>query len=175
VDVAEFWQHDISNKLFADFVITFLKEKIKKKSGWGRLKTDEEQDQFLLDLKNKGGIELQKEEIGFNRTMRFISKIITNCLYGKRFRTVPLFNRIKRTKKLDIVSENQLKTFQFTSVKRSVEPDFNTYPIGYGGRKNCNYNGKTNIPVSIFCNKNPTRSSYYFSFITLLRDYILPE
>ncbi len=82
LDVAEFWQYDVSNTLFNEFVITFLKEKVKN-SGWGILRTEEEKDTFLANLKLKDGIDLKKDEIVFNPTMRFISKIITNCLYGK--------------------------------------------------------------------------------------------
>jgi DNA polymerase type B, organellar and viral len=81
LDVVEFWKYEKTNDLFNNFITTFLKEKIKN-SGWGEVETESEKLKFFNDLK-KEGIELQEDEIVDNPTMRFISKLILNSLWGR--------------------------------------------------------------------------------------------
>ena len=69
--------------LFKSFIDTWLKVKVESSEYPSWVTTEDDKDRFVLNYKEKEGIELDKTNIGLNKVKRFIAKLILNSLWGR--------------------------------------------------------------------------------------------
>ena len=82
VKVFEVWHFEKrQDRLFAEYIDTFLKIKTEA-SGWpADCQTDDLKDQFVRDFRDREGIQLEKEKITVNPGLRALAKLCLNRYY----------------------------------------------------------------------------------------------
>ena len=108
-EVYEIYDYKVScDKLFKEYNKTWLKLKTQSSGFPSDLVTDEMKDQFIIDYKNREGIDLEPSEMEKNPGMRFISKLMLNSLYGKLGQrpNQPITKVVKSFKELYDLNQN---------------------------------------------------------------------
>ena len=79
---AQYDGHDPDTGLFTGFINCFLKLKTEA-SGWpGNVKTQEEKDAFIMEYREKEGIELDPAKMEKNPAARQLAKLMLNSFWG---------------------------------------------------------------------------------------------
>jgi hypothetical protein len=86
LEVFEVWHYDESKRhvgLFADYINTFLKDKLESSGFPSYVKTAEQQEEYIQKIEVREGIRLESDKIQKNKGRRTVAKIALNAFWGE--------------------------------------------------------------------------------------------